>query len=292
MNERPTLLDTGIDFRRYGYFTRPLSFSRHKDASAVDLKAWLRLEHLLDELKRGRFEVLPMLLELLRASPDWKLKDAAAQILGVTGTVEIFRDMRKELELMSSSQPATIDVRTRELIKLYCKAFTLWGRLDVVPVLMDQYLYLRLRKTPEIEMLPIWMADLLTADDESMIAQEPDEADLDDYLNLVMNRYDEICSELGSAKAVVFRGRLQSVRTWANRMRHPTATTLPFLSSELEETRSRFESATGIDCSSAFPQGLPSSLAAASIAEQFLASSDLASYQEGIRYFFGHRIPD
>jgi hypothetical protein len=291
IDERPTLFDAGLDFRGYGYFTRSLKPNIYNESSASVANHWLELETLIGHLKEGRFNFLPTLLACLRVSNDWRFKDVAARLLGFTGSVEILRDMRCELEELPGRRSETVDVQTREIIKLYCSAFALWGRLDVVPVLMDHYLHLRIRKTPEIGILPILIASLLTDDRSSMLAHEPDESDLDDYLNLVMNRYDEICNQLGSEKALVFRGSLQSVRTWANRMRHITVPT-PFLSSEFEKLRSRFESATGTDCSAIFQQGRPSALSAASIAEQFLESPDSAFYQEGVRYFFGHPIPD
>ena len=291
-NERPTLLESGLNFRGYGYFTsRSPQLAVHGAPMTAVANSWIELELLLEQLKDGNFTVLPTLLRCLRASDDWRLKQVAARMLGHAGSAAIFRDMRRELEELPGRKADTIDAPTREVVTLYCNVFACWGRLDVVPVLMDQYLHLRLRGTPEIAILPILMADLLTDDESSMIAHEPAESDLDDYLNLVMNRYYAVCKQLGSEHVLVFRGTLQSVRALAAKMRHPT-TPFPFLAGELKKLRERFESATGIDCSALFESGRPLALAAAAIAERFLESPKSAHYQDGERYFFSHRVPN
>ncbi|NVB40421.1 hypothetical protein G6O69_21455 [Pseudenhygromyxa sp. WMMC2535] len=58
--------------------------------------------------------------------------------------------------------------------------------------------------------------------------------------------------------------------------------------------RRRFEAATGIDCRAMFDpkvKGRWRPLQAAAIAERFLASPEAERYEDGVRYFFGHRIP-
>jgi hypothetical protein len=197
--------------------------------------------------------------------------------------------MRAELEQHPMRKQEELDVPYRELTMIYCRAFALWGRLDVVPVLMDQYLTLRLKRTPEISGLPILMADLLVDDESSMMAHDPPEHMLEDYLNLVMNQYDSVVAKLGSDKVFVFRGELYSVRAIAERMRHLTTR---YRAAELARLREHFEPATGIDCSAIFAGESASPLAAASIAEAFLDSDEGKRFEPGKRYFFGHPIPE
>lgn len=279
---RPNLKDAGLDFARFGYFTRPLP-SSEGDA------AWGRLEALLGKIKSGNFSATEALLSLSRESSDWRLRYVATRVLGHAGTVTCFKRMREELEQHPLRKQELVDVPSRELVAIYCRAFALWGRLDVVPVLMDQYLTLRLKKTPEIATIPLLLADLLVDDENTMIAHEPPEDLLEDYLNLVMNQYEALVSRLGSDKVFVFRGELSSVRAIAERMRHLTTR---YRASELGILRERFEPATGIDCSAVFQGDGVSSLAAAAIAESFLESSDARKFRPGVRYFFGHPIPD
>ena len=52
------------------------------------------------------------------------------------------------------------------------------------------------------------------------------------------------------------------------------------------------EASTGIDCSGFYQEEKPQPLTAAAIIEDFLESSESQHYEKGVRYFFGHRIPD
>ena len=56
--------------------------------------------------------------------------------------------------------------------------------------------------------------------------------------------------------------------------------------------RRRFEPATGLDCSEIFADDTVHPLAAAAIAEEFLDSDAAARFEDGVRYFFGRRIPE
>ncbi|WNG60297.1 hypothetical protein F0U59_40500 [Archangium gephyra] len=296
IEDRPTLKDAGLDFQRFAYFTRP--FDAVLRPLATDLSSrtpantdlhWVQFEILLGKLKSGDFSTAEDILRLCRKTENWRMKDVATRVLGHAGTVACFRHMREELEQHPMRKQEHIDVAHREIILLYCRAFALWGRLDVVPVLMDQYLTLRLKQTPEISSLPILMAELLVDDRKSMIAHEPPEDSLDDYLNLVMNQYDTVTAKHGSEKVFVYRGEIYSVRAIAERMRHLTTR---YPAAELTRLRERFEPATGIDCSVIFSGERASTLAAATIAESFLESDDGKKFEPGRRYFFGHPIPE
>lgn len=288
LSTRPTLRECGLDFRRYGYFTRPMPHEASPSRDAPEAPRWLVLQDVITQLSRGDFSALPVALECFRKTDDWRLKATAARVLGDAGTVECFREMRAELEQHPGRKRDAIDVETREVFLLHCRAFAAWGRLDVVPVLMDQYLTLRLKQTPEIEVLPLLMAELLAPKTGSMIAHEPPEDQLENYLNLVMNEYESLSEKLGSTKVLVYRGAAQSVRGLAGRMRHLVART-PSL--ELARIRARFEPATGIDCSGIFEDGQARTLAAAELAEQFLEDPRSDRFEDGARYFFGHRVP-
>ncbi|WP_375767146.1 hypothetical protein NR798_36500 [Archangium gephyra] len=286
---RPTLKDAGLDFNRFAYFTRPFAAPlSSRTTESVD-RQWVKLEALLNRLKSGDFSAAEDLLLLCRETADWRVKFAATRVLGHAGTIDCFKRMREEIEQHPMRKQDRIDVPSRTLVLTYCRTFALWGRLDVVPVLMDQYLTLRLKQTPEISLLPILMADLLVDDDSTMIAHDPPEDALEDYLNLVMNQYDTVTAKHGSDKVFVFRGDLYSVRAIAERMRHITT---PYQAADLTTLRERFEPATGIDCSVIFGEEDVSTLAAATIAESFLESDAGRRFEPGKRYFFGHPIPE
>jgi hypothetical protein len=164
--------------------------------------------------------------------------------------------------------------------------FARWGRLDVIPVMLDLYLTLRLRNAPDIEMLPVLMARLI-AEHDSMIAHEPPEDMLEDYLNLVMNRHEQVVSLLGSDKMYAFRGEQRSVKRLSERMLDPA---IAYPSVELPELRELFESATGFDCSAIFAGKGASTLAAAALVESLIDSGKLAPFDPGVRYFFGSPV--
>ncbi len=286
--ERPSLIQAGLEFSRFGYFVRPLSEQDLASAGA-SAPAWLNLDHLIHTLQAGDFSAIQPLLAASRASTDWRLKTVATRVLGHVGHAECFGDMRAELEALPVRQMKTVDVATREIVLLYCKSFAAWGRLDVVPVLLDWYLSLRLKKTHEIAILPILMEELLLDDStNSMMGLEPPEDGLEDYLNLVMNQYDAAVERLGSDKLIVYRGALYSVDNIAERMRQPgdqsDAVTLRRL-------RERFEPSTGIDCSAVFAGPSVAPMQAAALAEKFFDSHEADRYEPGIRYFFGRAVP-
>ncbi|WP_043391730.1 hypothetical protein [Archangium violaceum] len=286
---RPTLKEAGLDFNHFAYFTRPIAAALpSRTPGAADIH-WIQLEALINKLKSGDFSAAEDILRLCRETTDWQMKFAATRVLGHAGTIDCFKRMREELEQHPMRKQESIDVPSRTLVLTYCRAFALWGRLDVIPVLMDQYLALRLKQTPEISLLPLLMSDLLVDDDSTMIAHDPPEDALEDYLNLVMNQYDAVTAKHGSDKVFVFRGDLYSVRAIAERMRHLTT---PYQAADLTTLRERFEPATGIDCSVIFSEEDVSTLAAATIAESFLESDDGKKFEPGRRYFFGHPIPE
>jgi len=57
--------------------------------------------------------------------------------------------------------------------------------------------------------------------------------------------------------------------------------------------RMLLEATTGLNCRAFFDDsGRLQNLTAAAIVEEFLERGDTDRYQPGVRYFFGHRIPD
>lgn len=287
--ERPTLVEAGLNFSGFGYYARPISPDDGRLAAAPEFANWLQLASLLDRLKSGDFAAAPSMLVLCRQSRDWRLKTVATRVLGHAAAVDVFRDMREEIEGLRVRDMDRVTVEVREVVLLYCRAFGSWGRLDVVPLLLDQYLTLRLKLTPEISLLPLLMARLLTDRNGSMVALEPPEDRIEDYLNLVMSEYEAVVEKIGSDKTVVFQGEPYWVRRIAERIRRPAT---PYPAVELAILRERFEPAVARDCSSMFNGSSVSTLTAAAIAEDFLDSEDAARYEPGVRYFFGHRIPD
>ncbi|OBU66494.1 hypothetical protein A9K58_12110 [Stenotrophomonas maltophilia] len=90
-----------------------------------------------------------------------------------------------------------------------------------------------------------------------------------------------LCAELlGDA------GPAATVDAIAARLRRLREPCFPF------ELRRRFECATGIDCSCFYQERVFRPMHASALLEAFLEDSDAGGFESGVRYFFGHRIPD
>ncbi|AEI64244.1 hypothetical protein LILAB_11675 [Corallococcus macrosporus] len=114
----------------------------------------------------------------------------------------------------------------------------------------------------------------------------------EEYLNLVERTFQEVVStqKLFEQDALWEGGRLD-IRAVAQRLltrvrdcTHPD---------RIEVGRMLLEGTTGLDFRAFFNgSGRLQSLTAAAITEEFLERGDADKYQPGVRYFFGHRIPD
>lgn len=112
------------------------------------------------------------------------------------------------------------------------------------------------------------------------------------FERLVEARLNELIVQFGENQAI-WQGKALSIRVLAEKMyslvRDPTSGPLHGLFIPM---RSKFESSTGLNCAQCYRNGVLQPLVAASLLEEFLESDQSRLYEEGIRYFFGHRIPD
>ena len=96
-----------------------------------------------------------------------------------------------------------------------------------------------------------------------------------------------LVNNLGGADTLVFQGEqfgvIKFTRFLLDRIRRP------YFRSVL---RHKFEALTGVDCTAFYKNGIFQPLSAAAVIEEFLDSPAAGAYEPGVRYFFGHRIPD
>ena len=121
-----------------------------------------------------------------------------------------------------------------------------------------------------------------------LLGYTPYSADADIYEDVILEHYERMVERFGSDAVLLFRGEAYSV-LWLARfildaLREPVTFSLQW--------RINFEAATGIDCTSWYQDGRLRPLAAAATVEDFLESSQAERYEAGVRYFFGHRIPE
>jgi hypothetical protein len=142
--------------------------------------------------------------------------------------------------------------------------------------------YERLANDDDAQILPVHIRDVLGDD-----CPRPNERTMERYKEGVLALYRELATSLGSDNVFLFKGELLNTVRVAQQLlessRQPHFRTF---------YRRKFEAMTGIDCSKFYVERIFQPMSAAAIVEAFLESADSVKYKPGVRYFFGHRIPD
>lgn len=244
-----------------------------------DVPFWLETQELLAQAKAGDFGRLERLLDIHQATLRAHLLPwVCAQILGDAGTPSCFSRMIRELD--DSVDP--------DVAGDFCHAFEAWGSLSSIPAIIQAYdrgFGAELLKT-----VPLILSTLLEPE-WGPLSKFPTEDALIEYEDRVLERYDALKQKFGTDQVILLHGERFSVVSVARRMLRgldgggSERAMRPFY-------RRRFEASTGIDCSGFYKDGEFQPLTAAAILEDFLESPEAARYEEGVRYFFGHRIPE
>lgn len=258
-----------------GYFAYPLLA---EDRSVPNYQQWLEFDAILSEAKRGQFARIPQLADSMVAGGDWVLQGERVRLLGDAGR-------RQYLDTLLRTLPVGKDIL---LECAYAKTFELWGHLSVIPVLID--MYERYSFSQDARFVAMSLSRLMekTPDAISGYPLEQNEGDIKEYCQMVRQRYEELCESLSTRDAVVFRGEVISLQHLSKTMIDDLGVKHGFE----EEMRHKFEAYTGVDCSSFYVNETLQPLAVAALVEEFLESPEAAKFEKGVRYFFGHRIPD
>ena len=263
----------GINWTAKGYFGVPPPPDAKQPASLAH-DPWQLWTVACHRAKQGDFALLPNLISLCKQVEDPVLAQSASYLLGDAGTAGCFSIMEQELD----------SIEYVGTILDYCRALHFRGKLANVPLILRAYE--RIATDSDADVVPVWLSNLLEPED-GVLSESIQFEDLEDYLDAVRARYKQVTDELGTDQVFVYRGEVFGVQRLARYILRRVKQ--PFVRSEL---RHRFEAATGIDCSPFYKRGELQPLAAAALVEEFLESPDAAKYQDGFRYFFGHRIPD
>lgn len=226
--------------------------------------------------RSGDFLLMENVVNLYDPLGNYTLNRQCMTLIGDAGTSACFRPIIGELE--NPTRPYDYDSATD-----YAHAVAGRGRLGDVPVLFAAFR--RYREVPDAEIIRVLVDRLLEREPGGL----PDPAELEDfsvYESAVNAAYGELEARFGR-DAHVFRGELLDVRRLAERLLE--ALQRPYFSMSW---RHRFEASTGTDCSGFYKRGELQPLAAAAIVEDFLESGAAERFEPGVRYFFGHRIPD
>lgn len=263
-----------------GYFfasAPPLGFADHLDGAGAD--PWLVLARVLGEAKAGRFGGLSQLQAHFVGGQDPLFVRASVELLGNAATL----DSRKVLLAAMRSSDAELSVEA-------CGGACLSGDLDLIAaVVVSQRFVPRLSMREEIGLMLSLVLEEKAGPIHTWVAHPRAE-----YEALVLEQIEAIRRTVGST-IPIWQGRCYSVVTMVRRMLEELATAASSsftLSVRFKIFRSRFEAATGIDCSPCFKNGKFLPLAATALLEDFMNESDWDRYQDGLRYFFGHQIPN
>jgi hypothetical protein len=227
---------------------------------------------------QGDIQLLPSLIDLYKQSQDETLQHLCVTLLGDAGPMACFPAIIREIE-------RELNETTRYEVTLdWCDALFVRGRLADVPLMLAAYenlAYLR-----DADIIPCRISELLEYPIGRLIDPRNFESNTA-YRAAVIGRYEQLVQELGSDQALVFGGKRFGVvpfaRMFLDRVRHPHVPSF---------WRRKFEASTGINCTAFYRDEIFQPLTAAATIEGFLESPEAAQYQDGPRYFFGHRIPD
>ena len=261
------------DWRGKGYFNCPIPADIKLPRSPLT-DPWLWWQMAVHRAKAGDFTLLPGLIEIALEADDHFLEAACSLLLGDAGNSGCFEVIIREL-IATSSTELTIN---------FCDALATRGKLADVPIILDSYE--NIATIEDAAVIPSHLSKLLEPE-VGAIADPSQFPSLDDYHAIVLNRYQELLDIFGTDQLLVLRGERFGVIPLAKQMLDRARR--PYFPIDLSR---KFSTSTGIDSAQFYEKREFQPLTTAAIVEEFLESPEAAEYEDGVRYFFGHRIPD
>jgi hypothetical protein len=252
-------------------------------AALRDENPWLVLAAVLERAKRGNFDSLPLLFQRMRALDNSLFWNACVILLGHAGPRKVLQQALSEFD--KEIQANDINVIKRMSFMLH-GSLLLW----TVPVMLDLFQRVADRNRPfirdQVIIIPYLFSEIVEEKEgEIFSASLPDEP----YRQLVLDRCVALGRTFGTDQVPVWRGELFSVKSLAEQLLRDLAAGQV---ANVMGQRAIFEASTGIDCSPFYKDRQLQPLAAATVVEGFLEDGHADRYQPGVRYFFGHPIPD
>ncbi|MGH8502235.1 MAG: hypothetical protein ACREVE_07125 [Gammaproteobacteria bacterium] len=250
----------------------------------------------LANLQKGRFDLanVPMRLVQLREVPG--LWVACAALLGFSAPMRALRSFVDEFggRLTGASRFYVCDAAMSSGA-FWAVETILAAYPDMVAADFRRFLGHGLSWLLEQEPGPAWDGpDLVEVPGDPLPPGEQPETrlNLDAYMAMVREQARALRrAEALRDESVVAEGRVLVIKDVAQRL-------LDRLrrgerGDRIEKGRMLLEATTGLNCGAFFNKDyMLQPLAAAAIVEEFLDSGEAEKYEAGVRYFFGHRIPD
>ena len=294
---RHSLLESGYGFH----------FAVPPPADVADLRyltsndPWRVVSCVMAHLQQGRFDVSWRLVSLLHQERDADVWNACATLLSYAAPYSVIREFEAASEKLLEPVNHNPYARRYFCEVLACSA-GVWG----VPHLIRHYRELKDRKVEaEVE---YYISKVLEAEPgpiargprvlwESNGLPPPFEESMpvllmDEYLAQLEGTFQEmISSQKLYEKEALVEGERLNIRNVAQRLLKRVQ--IGATPDRIEVGRMLLEATTGLNCRAFFDDsGRLQHLTAATLIEDFLEHDDANRYQPGIRYFFGHRIPD
>lgn len=259
---------------------------------------WEVLACVLARLQRGQLQAVDVLVDLMRRHDDAGVWNACAQLIGFAGRRRLLADLATEYADQIQDRGVQIYVSTA--LVNGCGLWSVPHLLAMHASAMDDHarkqLECALSRLIEPEPGSVWSgpAQIVVVDDElpPPFQETTIELEHSGYAALIEASTAELQKTIGSdERLAIAEGRVfdteQLAQTLLRRIR------IGERSDRIEWERMLLEATTGLDCRGFFnEQYLLQPLTAGAIVETFLESGEAAKYQPGVRYFFGHRIPD
>jgi hypothetical protein len=286
------------------FFAEPPPIDLLAPKSLESDNPWLVAAAVLEHAKRGNHRYVPRLRAYFHAGSQMGPERAAIHLTGDAG-------LESDLPVIQT----LLEKGSDEFRAYAAEAAVLAGRLWLAPSMLEAwkmvtshghhetigYSLSSLLEAPggpiasqagSFNLPPDAAAALKNPVLRDMAQRQAADKPITEFETVVQNRFDELRGQFGD-HAVLWRGQPFSIPILAEQMyalvRDPSKGTIHGLFIPM---RHKFESATGINCSDCFRKGVLQPLNAAAVLESFLDSEAIAQYEPGVRYFFGHKIPD
>lgn len=232
--------------------------------------AWIEA---LNRAKCGDFALVPALLQMANGNTHPVIQRLCEDLIGDAGSSSCIDEIAERL--------GTTELDYEQVMG-WCGVLTRRGKLADITVVLDAFE--QIVEIDDAEIIPVKISECLETGYD--LADHTHYESFQHYRDAVLKRCGELAGQFGSEQAMVVGGQQLSVAKLAERMLHRLRE--PYFPTQL---RRIFESSTGIDCSSFYEAGHFKPMHAAALLEGFLESPACRQLEDGVRYFFGHRIP-
>jgi hypothetical protein len=256
-----------IEAEGRGFFAHPSFAADFRLPKNYSDDPALHCAYALERAKQGDFALIPGLFDHYGTTERPIVDSMILVALAYAGPATCYPRVVDAVR----RQPDVTDARP------LCYVLAERRELSYIPVFLEKYL--SDENDPDAAYMITCIRDI--------VGPAADLLDLEDCRDQVLDLYQQLLGQFGSDKVLLFRGEPFGVVRLARYMLD--AVKRPYFRASF---RRSFEAATGIDCTSWYEGGALRPLAATATLEEFLESPDAAKYEDGVRYFFGHRIPE